>query len=353
MQQQQADNRLFFITLILIAAALLYFLRPMLTPFFAGALIAYLENPLVNKLMTYHLSRLTSSIIVFFLVSLIFVLLLLLLIPLIQMQITALTDVIPNSIAWVQSNIVPWFQHNLGLNEEWINVDTVKKMLTENADKASGAAGWLLQTVFVSGVKVIELVINLILIPVVTFYLLCDWDKFMQGLINLIPKRKQARAIKLAQECNSVLGAFFRGQLIIMLALGVIYSIGLMLIGLQVGLIIGLISGLLSIVPYLGFIVGIVVASIAAVVQFGTTGSVLLVVLVFAVGHLIDHMFLTPKLMGDRIGLHPVAVIFAILAGGCLFGFMGVLLALPMAAVIMVWVRFLYKRYRRSQVYQH
>lgn len=350
---QQKENKFFIVVLFLIAGGLLYLLRPILTPFFAGALLAYLEDPLVNKLMTYRLSRMTSSIIVFFFFALVFTLLMLLLIPLIQIQIETFTDMIPNTVAWVQNTILPWFKQNLGLNEDWLNLDTLKKMLTDNAGKAGGAASWVLQTAFVSSIKVVELVVNLILIPVVTFYLLCDWDKLVRGVMGLIPARKQPRALKLAQECNSVLSAFFRGQLLVMLALSIMYSLGLMLIGLQVGLIIGLISGLLSIVPYLGLIVGVVIASVAAAVQFGTLTSVLLVLLVFSVAHIIDHMFLTPKLVGDRIGLHPVAVIFAILAGGCLFGFMGVLLALPVAAVIMVWVRYLYQRYKRSQVYQH
>jgi predicted PurR-regulated permease PerM len=271
---------------------------------------------------------------------------------LIQSQINSLTDVVPNSITWVQTNIVPWAQKNLGINEQPVNVDTIKKAITENLAKAGGAVGWLIQTGFQSGIKFLEFVVNLILVPVVMFYLLCDWDRLIKGIRSLIPRDIEPTVVKLTKECDSVLSAFLRGQFLVMLALGIIYSAGLMAIGLQVGLLIGVMSGLLSIVPYLGFIVGIVLASIAAFIQFGTLIAVGKVLLIFGIGHLIDPMYLTPKLVGGRIGLHPVAVIFAILAGGCLFGFMGVLLALPVASVVMVWVRYLHQRYKHSQLYQ-
>jgi predicted PurR-regulated permease PerM len=277
--------------------------------------------------------------------------LVLLLIPLIQDQIDVLSDTLPGILNWMQNSMIPWIMDHLGLSGV-VNASTLKNVIANNITKAGGVADNLLKALLHSGFQLVELLVTLILIPVVTFYLLCDWDRVLLGIRNLIPRHVEPIIVKLVQECDTVLSAFFRGQLLVMLALGIIYSVGLMLIGLQLGLMIGLISGILSIVPYLGFISGIIAASIAAFVQFGTFSSVLFVWLVFAVGHLIEHTFLTPKLVGDRIGLHPVAVIFAILAGGCLFGFMGVLLALPVASVVMVWVRYLHKRYRRSKLYQ-
>jgi predicted PurR-regulated permease PerM len=349
---QNKENKLIIAIIIIVALGLLYLLSPILTPFLTGALLAYLADPLVQNLMRLRFSRLISSIIVFLCVFLILFLLILLLIPLIENQIAILVDVIPNSIAWVQDTIVPWLKETFGVSEAVINVVSLKKILTENLSKAGGAADWILKTVFASGIKIIEIVINLILIPVVMFYLLCDWNKFIMGIRNLIPRNAEPTVVKLSKECDEVLGAFFRGQFLVMLALGVVYSAGLTLIGLQVGVIIGLISGVLSIVPYLGFIVGIIIASIAAFVQFNTVSAVLLVCLVYAIGHLLEHMVLAPKLVGDRIGLHPVAVIFSILAGGYLFGFIGILLALPVASVVMVWVRYLHKRYQHSDMYQ-
>ena len=258
---------------------------------------------------------------------------------------------IPNTIAWFQNTIFPWLKEYFGLNEEIINVNTLRSMLTDNITTAGGAANSLLKTVLHSGFKLVEWAINIILIPVVMFYLLCDWNSVINGVHNLIPRKIEPRVVKLAKESDAVLSAFFRGQLIVILALSVMYSVGLSLLGLQIGIIIGVTAGLLSIVPYLGFIVGVIIASIAAAVQFGTFSSVLVVWVIFGAIHLIENMFLTPKLVGDRIGLHPVAVIFAILAGGTLFGFLGVLLALPVASVIMVWVRYLHQRYRRSKLY--
>jgi predicted PurR-regulated permease PerM len=350
---QRKDTKFFTIVLILLAGGLVYLLGSILTPFLVGALLAYLADPLVKKLMHLRVSRLMSSIIVFVGLFTVLVLVVVLLIPLVQEQIEVLTDTIPNIVVWVQNTIVPWLKETIGFNTALINVATFKKMLADNLTSAGGMADWIVHKVLTSGVKLVEVFMNLILIPVVTFYLLCDWPKVVTGIRSLVPRQSEPTFTKLLRECDNVLGAFIRGQFLVMLALGVIYSVGLSLVGLQIGITIGLIAGLLTIVPYLGTIIGVLAASIAAFVQFGTFSSVLLVWLVFVVGHLIEHVFLTPKLVGDRIGLHPVAVIFAILAGGSLFGFLGVLLALPVAAVTMVWVRYLLERYRHSQLYQH
>lgn len=349
---QQIGNNLFTLMLVLIGGFLLYQLSPILTPFLIGILLAYLADPLVRYLVRLKLPRLISVIIVFLILFIVIISMVLSLIPLVQDQIDTLAIVIPNIVAWMQHEIFPWLQLHMGINTEIINVDTLKSMLAENWTKASGVADVLIKGLLHSGFKVIEWMVNLVLIPVVTFYLLCDWDKVVNGVRSLIPRQSEPTVVKLVKECDSVLSAFFRGQLLVMLSLGIIYSIGLSIVGLQIGVIIGLIAGLLSIVPYLGTITGVLVATIAAVVQFGTFTSVMLVWLVFVIGHLIDHMVLTPYLVGNQIGLHPVAVIFAILAGGCLFGFLGVLLALPVAAVIMVWVRYLQQRYFDSKLYQ-
>jgi predicted PurR-regulated permease PerM len=344
-------NKIFTLLLSIVICGVLYLIAPILTPFLVGILLAYLANPLVNLLMKCRLPRLLAVIIVFLVMFGILTVGILLLIPLVQDQIDILTDTLPNIITWLQNSLIPWIMDHLGLSGI-VNAATLKSVITSNLSKASGMADGVLKALLHSGFQLVEFMVTLILIPVVTFYLLCDWDYVLKGIRNLVPRHVEPTFVKLVKECDSVLSAFFRGQLLVMLALGIIYSVGLVLTGLQLGVTIGIISGILSIVPYLGFISGIVAASIAASVQFGTFSAVLFVWLVFAVGHLIEHTFLTPKLVGDRIGLHPVAVIFAILAGGCLFGFMGVLLALPVASVIMVWVRFLHKRYRRSKLYQ-
>jgi predicted PurR-regulated permease PerM len=202
-----------------------------------------------------------------------------------------------------------------------------------------------------SSFAVIGLIGNMVLIPVVWFYLLRDWYYVIEKIGSLIPRYYYKKSSQIAAACHETLGAFFRGQLMVMLALAIIYSLGLMLMGLDLGLLIGLLAGLASVVPYLGAIVGIGAALVAAFFQFGDITHLVLVAVVFGVGQTLEGTVLTPKFVGDRIGLHPVAVIFAVLAGGQLFGFVGILLALPAAAVIMVLVRQMHDNYRVSEHY--
>ncbi len=344
-------NKYFIAFLTLLFFVLLYFLAPILTPFLVGALLAYLVSPIVNKLMSLRLPRILAVVTVFLVVCLVMVLLIVLVVPLVQAQIDNLIDAIPDMVVWIQSTVVPWLKDHFGA-QNIINVESLKTQLTQNWTKAGGVAGWVVTTVFHSSFALLHGLLNLILTLVVAFYLLYDWEKFLTGLRNLLPHKYAPTIIKLVTECNEVLGAFFRGQLLVMLALGIFYSIALTLVGLKMGLIIGILVGLLAIIPYLGIIVGITAASIAAFVQFGTLTSIAPVLVVFAIGQLLDGMFVTPKLVGGRIGLHPIAVIFAVLAGGVLFGFFGVLLALPVAAIIMVLVRFVNLHYHSSQLSQ-
>lgn len=344
-------NSLFFIIAGLVFFAFIYLLVPILTPFLTGAVLAYLVNPLVNHLMHWHLSRLLSVVIVFILLFVVLLLIVLLLIPLIQEQIDTFIILIPKAIDWFQANLVPKIASYLG-NQELFNSTMIKSAIAKNWAKAGNVASIFFTTVLASGALIISWILNLIIIPVVTFYLLRDWKKLIDKIHNLIPRHVEATIVKIVKECDQVLSAFFRGQLLVMLVVGIYYSIGLTAIGLNVGIILGLILGLISIVPYLGIIVGIITASLAAYLQFGTFHPVLLVWLLFAIGQLLDSLFITPHLVGDRIGLHPLAVIFSVLAGGSLFGFFGVLLALPVSAVIMVWLRHLEHSYQKSQLYQ-
>lgn len=344
-------NKTSIIFLILLTCGLLYFLSPILTPFLFAALLAYLVNPLVTGLMRFRIPRLFSVIIVFVLLFLIITLFILLLIPLIQTQIETLSDVLPRMINWVQETILPWLSNTFG-TPPIIDAGMIKATVVQHLAKTSTIATQVVNTVVRSGFVVAEWLINLILIPVVTFYLLRDSKIITTNMRSYIPRSIEPSVVKLLKECDQVLSAFFRGQFLVMLSLGVFYSIGLTLAGLSIGIILGLIIGIISIVPYLGMIVGISTATIATFVQYGDIKSLLFVWLVFAIGQVLESFFLTPYLVGDRIGLHPVAVIFAILAGGSLFGFCGVLLALPVAAVIMVWLRFFTKHYQASGLYK-
>jgi len=196
-------------------------------------------------------------------------------------------------------------------------------------------------------------VVNILLLPILAFYFLRDWDKLVERVASVIPRNHIGTITALARESNEVLGAFIRGQFLVMLALGVIYAGGLSLVGLKLGLLIGMIAGLISFIPYLGATTGILMAIIAALVQAQGFDLKLLILVgvVFTVGQLLESYVLTPRIVGDKIGLHPVAVIFAVMAGGQLFGFLGMLLALPVAAVSNVLLRYAHQRYRQSDLY--
>lgn len=336
----------------LVIGTLLYFLHGILSPFLVGILLAYLADPLVDRLERAGLSRTWGVVAVFALFSLVFLAMLLVLIPMLAKQLVRLYELAPQMLDWLQHVALPWVQARLGLADGFWKFDKIKAAISEHMGQTTDIVGIVLSQATASGLALVGWLANLVLIPVVGFYLLRDWDLMMAKLRRLLPRQREAQVVSLAGECHEVLGAFVRGQLLVMLALGVIYAAGLMLVGLELGLLIGILAGLAAIVPYMGFIIGIGAALVAGMFQFGGDLYPMLgIVAVFMVGQALEGMVLTPMLVGDRIGLHPVAVIFAILAGGELFGFTGVLLALPVAAVIMVLLRHMHDLYKESDMY--
>ncbi|WP_111412108.1 AI-2E family transporter [Billgrantia lactosivorans] len=329
---------------------LLFQLETMLMPFIAGMILAYLSDPLADRLERLGLSRMLAVCAVFLIMSILLAVALLILIPLIMQQIRQFNQMIPGIFAWVQTVLAPQLQDWVGLDVT-ADLDAIQQTLAENWQNAGEYAAQLLGQVGRSGMAFLSWVTYVALIPVVTFYLLLDWDRMIANLHDMLPRRWEPDVVRLSRRCDEVLSAFLRGQLLVMLSLGVIYALGLTLVGVRFGLLIGMIAGLASIVPFLGFILGISVALLVAFFQFGTWLALVGVVVVFSIGQVLESTLLQPKLLGDRIGLHPVAVIFAVLAGGNLFGFTGVLLALPVAAVIMVLLRELHERYKRSTLY--
>ncbi len=337
---------------LLLLGWLLYLLQPILAPFLVSLLLAYMGDPLVDRLERWRLTRTWGVIVVFALLGLLLALMLLVLVPLLGKQLLRLYQLLPQMLDWLQQVVMPWMQAQFGLAENFWQFDRVKTALSGNLGKTTDLLGQLLSQVTESGLALLAWLANLLLIPVVSFYLLRDWDLMIARLRSLLPRRRESRVVQLIGECHEVLGAFLRGQLLVMLALGLLYASGLMLIGLELGLLIGLLAGLASIVPYLGVVVGVAAALTAGLFQFGLDPYPLLAIAaVFTVGQLLEGMLLTPWLVGDRIGLHPVAVIFAIMAGGQLFGFTGVLLALPVAAVIVVLLRHGHDFYKLSALY--
>ena len=344
------SNKGFWLALFVIFSALIYFLAPILMPFVSAAILAYIADPLVDQLEK-KISRSFAVSIVFLLLSLFAILLLFILLPLLEKQIIVLAEKLPLYLERAQQYLTPILKEKFGIDGVLFDPIMLKQSLTTYIKTAGGLAANIVGAISRSGFILVGWIASFLLMLVVTFYLLRDWDSLVAKVHALIPRKNEKTIVMITKESDEVLGAFLRGQMLVMFVLAVIYSIGLMLIGLDTALLIGMLSGMVSFVPYLGFIIGIVVASIAALMQFQEFMPLIYVALVFLTGQMLEGMLLTPWLVGDKIGLHPVAVIFSVLAGGQLFGFVGVLLALPIAAIIAVVLRHIYERYTNSELY--
>lgn len=339
------------IALTALLGAVLYVLAPVLTPFAVAALLAYLGDPLADRLQGKHVSRSLAVALVFLFMTLGVLLLVVMLIPMIERQVTRFVERLPAYLDWARGTLLPWVENQFGVDTAGFDGSSFVELLKSHWQQAGGLASTIVGRVSRSGMTVMLWLTNLLLIPVVTFYLLRDWDTLVERMRSLLPRAIEPTFSRLARESDEVLSSFLRGQLLVMLSLGAIYSVGLSLVGIELALLIGMTAGIVSFIPYLGAIVGVAAGLVAAMVQFGDWWHVALVLAVFGIGQTVESFLLTPLLVGDRIGLHPVAVIFAIMAGGHLFGFLGVLLALPVAAVVMVLLRYLHQRYADSSLY--
>jgi predicted PurR-regulated permease PerM len=335
-----------------VAGLLLWLLSPVLAPFFAAAILAYIGDPLVERMERRRVPRSLAVALVFTLLFGGALLAVLALVPVLERQAIALAAGLPGFLDRAQEHTLPRIAGWLSLPPDALSLEAVKKMLAGHLGTAGGVLKAAAAYVGESGAAVLLFVSNLLLVPLVTFYLLRDWNALLERVRGLLPRAWLADSQRLAGECDEVLGAFLRGQLFVMLSLATVYALGLSLVGVQGALLIGLLAGVVSFVPYLGFMVGLAAALLAAMVQFADWTPLLWVLLVFGIGQLLESFLLTPLLVGDRIGLHPVAVIFAVMAGGQLFGFSGVLLALPVAAVLLVLLKEALRRYQGSRFYQ-
>ena len=327
-------------------------LAPILSPFVFAALLGWLGDPMVDRLEARGLKRNTAVILVFSVMILALAIVLILLVPLLEQQIVTLVDSLPKYREWFVGTALPWVEHRTGLQVlSWLDPERLFQLIREHWKGAGGIAAAVLGYISRSSFAVLGMLANIVLLPVLTFFFLRDWDLIVERIGALVPRDHYDTVRRLARESDVVLGGFLRGQLTVMLVLGVLYAVGLGLVGLNLGVLIGLVGGLLTFVPYLGPAAFVVVGGIAALVQFGDWQHLVGVGVVFAVGQVIESYWLTPKLVGDKIGLHPMAVIFAVMAGGTLFGFLGMLLALPVAAVVNVLLRYAQDRYRESRLY--
>jgi predicted PurR-regulated permease PerM len=341
-----------WLALAAVVGVLVWLLAPILTPFVISALLAWLGEPLVRRLERRGRSRSIAVLMVFSLMTLVIVLAVLLLIPLIENQVSKFIDWLPRFGTWLTGTAVPWAEQRFKIElASYIDPSAIIELLKKHWQEAGGVAASIFGGVSKSGLAILGWVANLALIPVVTFYFMRDGAAMLGKVRDLLPRPIEPMVSQLTTESDQVLGGFIRGQLSVMIALGAIYAIGLTAVGVDLGILIGIVAGLVSFVPYLGAIVGLGAAVIATLVQHGDLMHLALVLGVFGLGQLLESFWLTPWLVGDKIGLHPVAVIFAIMAGGQLFGFLGVLLALPVAAVLVVVLRYAHARYTASQLY--
>ena len=330
---------------------LLWLLAPVLIPFVAAGLLAYIGDPLADRLQRLNFPRTIAVVSVFVLTFVGLGLLILLVVPLIRTQISALLEALPGIVVQVEQVWLPKIIGFIGVEPgEEIGLGA---FLARYSDMAGDWGATILLSVSRSGGVLAAAVISLFLIPILTFYLLRDWDSILHKIGAIVPSHQRETVISLARETDEVLGAFLRGQILVMIALGIIYAAGLSLVGLKFAIAIGVVAGLVSFVPYLGFVFGIGLAGLTVALEPEPWLRLVGVVATFTVAQMIEGSFLTPKLVGDRIGLHPVLVIFSIAAGGQLFGFFGILLALPAAAVLSVLVRFAYNRYLAEHAELH
>lgn len=344
--------------LILISAAFFlwvaYLLKPVLVPFVGAFFIAYLFNPLVEKLAKL-MPRWLAICNVFVGIGTAITLAIWFLVPVVWKQLIYARDSIPKAIQWINHTLLPWVSKTFDVQYMRIDSDQMSKVVMDyvQTNYSVDNIQTMVLSILQSGLSFIQVGGTFILMPVIAFYFLLDWNRMLFQMKRLVPPRFEVKTLQIVGECHSVLRAFVKGQFLVMVLLGIIYAVGLQLIGIQVGLIIGMVAGLASIIPYLGFAVGIVSAVIATFFQFGLDWTHLaLVGVVFLIGQVVEGYILQPFLLGDKIGLSPVAVVFAVLAGAQLAGFVGMLIALPVAAVIVVMLKHIRQSYVHSDFYQ-
>jgi predicted PurR-regulated permease PerM len=339
----------FWIVTLVVFALLLWLLRDILLPFVAGLALAYLQTPLADRLERRGVNRTLAALLIVGFVVLALVLLALLLVPILAQQAAALIAGIPTFMervrAWLSVSGPAWLQQVLDTG------DTGKTM-TEVLAQGAGYAATVMQSLWSGGKALAEFISVLVIMPVVTFYLICDWHEMVATLDGWVPPHHRETVHRLVGEIDAAISGFLRGQAAVCLIVGIYYAVALTLVGLKFGLLIGLTAGVLTFMPYIGSMAGLLIATAVAVGQFWPQWiSIAEVIGIFLVGQFVEGNVLGPKLVGDRVGLHPVWLIFAMFAFGYLLGLVGLLIAVPLAAAIAVLFRFGLNRYFASPFY--
>lgn len=343
---------LFWLGGLILFGLFVYLLRPILLPFVAGMAVAYLLDPAADKVERLGMSRNMATWLLTVSFFLVLVVVIVLVAPVLYGQVIGFINHMPDYIASAEGWLMPRLEQ---LRESIPMMGDPAALLQNTQGIAQSSLGWLatgLAGVWNGGLALFNLVALLLITPVVAFYLLRDWDRFVAYIDSLLPREHTDVIREQARRIDSVMAAFVRGQALVALADGIVYAIGLSLAGLQFGLVIGLATGLLSFIPFVGPAIGGITAVLVALLQWGVDIWHLGAVIgVFMVGQALESAVWQPRLLGGQVGLHPVWIIFGVMAGGALFGFVGVLLAVPIAAAIGVLVRFGLERYRHSRIY--
>jgi predicted PurR-regulated permease PerM len=335
----------------IVAALLLWLLAPVLMPFIVGAVLAYALHPAVERLVRRKVPRLLAVLLIEVVFIVAVLALLLLVVPIISKELPLLREQIPTLADRLNQQLAPWLAQ-FGIHVQ-LDIPSIKAFVLKYLD--ANLEDWMatvLSSARIGGSFLLAVIGNAVLVPVVLFYLLLDWLQIVAKLQALIPRRQRERVIEFLDECDSVLGQYLRGQLLVMLILAAFYSIGLALFRFDLAVPVGVFTGLAIFIPYLGFGLGLLLALLAGVLQFASWYGVIAVAVVFGIGQLVESLYLTPRLVGERIGMDPLMVIFALLAFGHLFGFVGVLIALPVSALLVVAARRLSTAYVNSPLYR-
>jgi predicted PurR-regulated permease PerM len=333
----------------ILLAVMLVLLGPILTPFVAAAIIGYMLNPGVDGLAARGLPRTLAVLLAITAVGLMIAAIVLIVLPVLAEQLPVLRQRLPILLDRIDNSIGPWLRQ-MGMGGRF-DLAAVQDIIADKLAASDGLSTAVLTWLRIGGTAVMGWAATLFLIPIVLFYVLLDWHSLFARIGETVPRRWIALVTDMAKEVDSLLAQYLRGQLLVMLLLASYYSVGLAVAGFDVALPVGLLTGLLVFIPYIGFGLGLLLAILAAILQFDSAYGLIAVAVIYGLGQFIESFYLTPRLVGERIGLHPLAVIFALLAFGQLFGFVGVLLALPASAILLVVFGRLRQHYLKSSFY--
>lgn len=344
-------NMIIWLIIFCIFCAAVYTLRSVLLPFVAGIIIGYLLDPWASKIEKWGINRTLASVLVMIILILILIPSLIALFSVIDSQVGHFISVIPQYLSSFAKKIEPIF---ISLQDRFpaLEPEKIREYLNSNISNTLKLTGKLARRLITGGFALVNILSLLLITPIVAFYMLRDWDKFIAQVDSLLPKKSKKSIEKQAKEIDNILSSFIRGQFSVCVLLGSFYAIGLYIVGLDLGVLVGFLAGIISFIPYVGSITGFLISILIAFAQFDSLMPILQVVGVFAVGQFIEGNFLTPNLVGDSVGLHPVWIMFALLTGGVLLGFLGLMIAVPVAAIIGVLTRHAIENYKESSLYK-